>query len=124
MIYMRKLLVIAIPIVVLVFFVLVMLSGDVLKQSLGKDDNVPQSIEAVIQDVSRDNWEAALQNTDALERVWDKVVTRVQFSVERNEINAFSTNIARLKGALQAKDKSIALTELNEAYEHWKDLGK
>jgi len=121
---MRKFLVIAIPIVALVFFILVMLSGDILKQSLGKDDNIPQSIETVIQDVSRENWEEAHQNTDDLERVWNKVVTRVQFSSERNEINAFSTNIARLKGALQAQDKSIALTELNEAYEHWKDLGK
>lgn len=121
---MRRFFVIAIPIAALLFFVLVMLSGDVLKQSLGKDDNIPQSIETVIQAVNRENWEAANQTTDDLEKVWDKVVKRVQYSAERNEINAFLTNIARLKGAIQAKDKSIALTELNEAYEHWKDLGK
>lgn len=121
---MRRFLVIAIPIVALVFFVMVMLSGNILKQPLVGDDNIPQSIETIIQDVNHENWEAANQNTDNLNRVWDKVVTRVQFSSERDEINAFSINIARLRGAIQAKDKSIVLTELSEAYEHWKELGK
>lgn len=121
---MRRFLIIAIPIVTLVFFVLVMLSGNVLKHSLGSDDNIPQSIEIIIQDVNQGNWAAANQNTDKLDRVWDKVVRRVQFSSERNEINAFTVNIARLRGAIQAKDRSIVLTELSEAYEHWKGLGK
>ena len=121
---MRRFLMIAIPIITLVFFVIVMLSGDILKQPLGGDDNIPQSIETIIQDVSHENWEAANQNTDNLNKVWDKVVTRVQFSSERDEINDLSMNIARLRGAIQAKDKSIAFTELSEAYEHWKELGK
>lgn len=121
---MRRFLVISIPIVTLVFFVMVMLSGDLLKQPLGGDDNIPQSIETLVQDVNHENWEAAKQDTDNLNRVWDKVVNRVQFSSERDEINAFSSNIARLRGAIQAKDKSIGLTELSEAYEHWKELGK
>src|SRR5665647_3438864 len=107
---MRRFMVIALPIVTLVLFVMVMLSGNILKQSLGKDDNIPQSIQTIIQDVNHENWEAANQNTDNLNRVWDKVVTRVQFSSERDEINAFSINIARLRGAIQAKDKSIVLT--------------
>jgi len=121
---MRKFLVISIPIVTLVFFVMVMLSGDVLKQSLWGNDNIPHSIDTIIQDVNHENWEAANKNTDNLNKVWDNVVTRIQFSSERDEINAFSMNIARLRGAIQAKDKSIGLTELNEAYEHWKELGK
>jgi hypothetical protein len=116
--------VIAIPIVTLVFFVLIMLSGDILKQPLVGDDNIPQSIETIIQDVNHENWTAANQNTENLNRVWNKIVTRVQFSSERDEINAFSMNIARLRGAIQAKDKSSGLIELNEAYEHWKELGK
>ena len=100
---------------------MVMLSGDLLKQPLGGDDNIPQSIETLVQDINHENWEAAKQDTDNLNRVWDKVVNRVQFSSERDEINAFSSNIARLRGAIQAKDKSI---ELSDAYEHWKGLGK
>lgn len=121
---MRRFLVIAIPIVTLVFFVLIMLSGDILKQASVGGTNIPQSIETIRQDVNQENWEAANKNTDNLTKVWDKVVTRVQLSSERDEINAFSTNIARLRGGIQAKDKSIVLTELSEAFEHWEELGK
>ena len=56
--------------------------------------------------------------------MWDKVVNRVQFSAERNELDDLSMSIARLKGAIQAQDKPTGLTELSEAYEHWKNLGK
>ena len=121
---MRRFIVIAIPIVTLVFFVLLMLSGDVLKQSFGRDDDIPQSIEAIIQDINNENWEAANRNTDNLATAWNKVVKRVQFSSERNEIDAFSTNVARLRGSIKAKDKSNVLVELSEAYEHWNNLGK
>jgi prephenate dehydrogenase len=121
---MRKFLVIVIPIVTLVLFVLIMLSGDVLKKSLRSDDNIPQSIESLIKDVDTEDWEAAYQDTERLNSAWRKVTKRIQFSSERNEINDFSKSLARLRGAIQAKDKSSGLQELNEAYEHWKDLGK
>ena len=120
---MRKFMVVALPIVTLVLFIMVMLSGDILKQPLVGDDNVPQSIETVVQDINHENWAAANQATDNLSRVWDKIVTRVQFSAERNEIDDLNMNIARLKGAIQAQDKPTGLTELSEAYEHWKNLG-
>lgn len=121
---MRKFLVISLPIVTIALFVLVMLSGNILKKPLGNDDNIPNSIDILIENVNQENWEAANQNLENFNRVWVKVVKRVQFSSERNEINNFSTSLARLQGALQAKDKSSALQELHEAYEHWEDLGK
>lgn len=120
---MRKFLVITIPIVTLIFFIVVMLSGDFLKHSRGNDDNVPQSIATMIQDVNNENWESAEKNINNLDEIWKKIVRRVQFSSERDEINAFSTSVARLRGAIQAKDKSSALSDLNEAYEHWDELG-
>src|SRR5665648_1254387 len=70
---MRKFMVIALPIVTLVLFVMIMLSSNILKQPLVGDDNVPQSIETVVQDINHENWEAANQNTENLNRVWDKV---------------------------------------------------
>ena len=48
----------------------------------------------------------------------------IQFSSERDEINAFTMNVARLRGAIRAQDKAISLSELSEAFEHWKQLGK
>ncbi|GIM30453.1 hypothetical protein CPJCM30710_31190 [Clostridium polyendosporum] len=121
---MRKFLVITIPIVTLTLFILIMLSGNILKHSFGKDDNIPASIELIMQDIKAEKWEEARKQTEQLSKSWNKIVNRVQFSSERDEINAFSANIARLRGAIMAKDKSGAYMELNEAYEHWNDLGK
>jgi predicted HNH restriction endonuclease len=121
---MRKFLVISIPIVTLILFILFMISGSMLKQSFGEDDNIPKSIEIVIQDIDSENWEAASKSIDQLSRAWEKVLNRVQFSSERNEINDLSISLARLRGAIKAQDKSGGLEELYEAYEHWRDLGQ
>ena len=120
---MRKFLVITIPIVTLAFFILIMLSSSILKGPLGKDDNIPESIDLIVQDIDSEDWEEANNKTENLSITWEKIVKRVQFSSERDEINSFSTNIARLRGAIMAKDKSSSFAELNEAYDHWKELG-
>lgn len=121
---MRKFLVISIPILSLILFVLIMLSGNILKKSFGKNDNIPEAIQLVIQDIQSENWDSAKENTQNLSDAWKVIVKRVQFSSERDEINSFDSNLARLSGALIAKDKSSSLMELNEAYEHWEGLGK
>lgn len=121
---MRKFLVITIPIVALVSFVFIMLSSSILKKSLGKDDNILESIQLIIQDVESENWEGARDKTENLSNIWKRVVKRIQFSSERNEINSFDVSTARLRGAIMAKDKSASFMELNEAYEHWEGLGK
>lgn len=121
---MRKFLVISIPILSLMLFVLIMLSGNILKNSLGNNDNIPEAIELVIKDIQSENWESAREDTEKLLYVWKTIVKRIQFSSERNEISSFDSNLARLSGAIIAKDKSASLMELNEAYEHWKGLDK
>ena len=120
---MRKFLVRAIPIVTLVGFILIMFSVNFLKNPSEKGDNIPMMIENIIHDVSNENWEKVSEGSKDLERVWKKVVRRVQFSAERDELNAFKRSLARLRGAILAQDKSNALMELNEAHEHWKGLG-
>lgn len=120
---MRKFLVISIPIVTLILFVLIMFSGNILKRTLGKDDNIPESIQLIIQDIESENWEDADNKTHDLSNTWKKVVKRIQFSSERDEINSFSSNMARLHGAIMAKDKSSSFAELNEAQDHWEELG-
>ncbi|MFL0168729.1 MULTISPECIES: DUF4363 family protein [Clostridium] len=121
---MRKFLIVTIPIVSIVIFVLIMLSGSILKKPLTKDDNIPESIQLIIQDVESEDWEGASEKTDHLSNAWKKVVKRVQFSSERDEINSFDASIAHLRGAIMAKDKSGSFISLNEAYEHWDGLGR
>ncbi|MDR3593499.1 DUF4363 family protein [Clostridium sp.] len=121
---MRKFLVITIPVVALISFVLIMLSGSILKKSSVNGSNVPESIQLAVNDVEAEDWAGANEKTENLSNVWEKVVKRIQFSSERDEINSFSGSIARLRGAIAAKDKSASLIALNEAYEHWDGLGK
>lgn len=121
---MRKFIIIVTPILTLALFILVMISGNFLKKPLGKNDDIPQTIQRIEAHIHHENWEEVSNQTRELNEIWNRIVKRVQFSSERDEINAFTMNLARLRGAIAAKDKSAALIELNEAYEHWKDLGK
>ena len=121
---MRKFIVIAIPIATLVLFVCIMMSGSFLKRPFGKNDDVERTIEKMIEDVNNEAWDEAVVEVDELDSAWRKIIKRIQFSEERDEINYLTSNIARLRGAVSAKDKSDALMELNDAYCHWKELGK
>jgi hypothetical protein len=121
---MKKFMIRAIPIVTLIFFVLVMLSDNILKKPLGKNDDVPGSIQLTLKAVNAEKWDDAQRNTEALAKAWNKVVKRVQFSAEKDELNYFDANLARLRGAIMTKNKSEATLELSEAYEHWDNIGK
>lgn len=121
---MRRFLVISIPIATIAIFILIMLSENYLKNPLTGDDNIQASIESVRKEIEKDDWAEAGIKTEQLSAAWDKVVKRVQFSAEKDEINGFYRSIARLRGAVSAKDKSNGLMELNEAYEYWENIGK
>ncbi|MCR1898374.1 DUF4363 family protein [Irregularibacter muris] len=121
---MRKFMVVTIPIITLVIFVLIMFGVNFLKNPLGKDDNIPLIIERMEHNVSNERWQEVGEQREELANAWKKVVRRIQFSSERDELNAFRINLARLKGAILAEDKSNALMELKEAHEHWESLGR
>ena len=121
---MRRFFVTFIPIATITFFILIMLSENYFKMSPNDDSNVPSSIEALKKEIENDNWQEASVKADNLLKVWDNIVKKVQFSAEKDEIDCFYVNIARLKGAIAAKDKSNSLIELSEAYEHWEKIGK
>jgi len=122
--FMRKFLVRAIPVASIILFILIMVSDNYLKHSYSENDNVVKSIELIMNDVNMENWDEANIKIDDLNNAWMIIVKRVQFSAERNEINDFDKSVARLRGAILAKDKAGAMMELSEAYEHWENLGK
>lgn len=120
---MRNFLTKAIPIVSLSIFVLIMLSDNVLKKPITKNDDLPKSIEQVFDSINEDDWENADKNWEMLSSAWEKVAARVQFSAEKDEIDDIYKSIARLRGAIQSKDKTNAFMELQETYEHWRNIG-
>lgn len=120
---MRRFLITIIPLITLALFVFIMLSGNILKRPLGEDDDIVGSLDDIIEAVNSDAWNEAGGKLQSLERAWNRVVNRVQFGSERDEINKLTTCLARLKGAIMAKDRAGALMELYEAYNHWIELG-
>ncbi len=121
---MKKFISAAIPISILIIFIIVMQSGSLLKRPIGNEDDIPQSIFSLIEEVQNENWDEVQKKAEKLDETWNKVVKRIQFSSERDEINYFYTSLARLKGAIMAEDKATALAELNEAYNHYNHLAR
>lgn len=121
---MRKFFVIFTPIAILAISVLIMLSGEFLKKPTGDIDNVLKYMDTVTKAVQSEDWKSAEENVSKLDNAWKIVVKRVQFSGERDEINALDVSIARIKASINVEDKTSALMELGEAEEHWIDLGR
>jgi len=120
---MRKIFSYGLPFLLLTVFVLVMLSGNYLKQPRGVTDNVPQYMTRLQESIIKQDWEGAEANLKKLNTAWQQVIPRIQYSVERNEMNEIDINLARLKGFIAAKDQAGALAELSEAEEQWNQLG-
>lgn len=121
---MRKFLVTAIPVLSIILFVGIMLSDILLKTPLLNGEVIPDSIDELIQIVQAEEWDKAAAKTKELEQKWNKAVKLFQFSSERDEINFFNVNLARLKGAILERNKTLAVIELKEAHEHWDKLGQ
>lgn len=121
---MRKFIAITIPILLITIFIGIMTSGSYLKKTRNSNDNVEACLNGVVEKVKTEKWDEAMEETKKLEAAWRTVVKRVQYSSEIDQIIPVSVNIARIKGAIEAKDKSIALVELSEAYENFNEIGK
>jgi hypothetical protein len=114
----------AIPIATIAIFILIMTSGGYLKRPLGDEDSFSKMIEDITTDVNDGAWDRADSNAKNLVNTWNRIVIRIQFSTEQEEIDDISTSLARLHGAVAAEDKTNALIELKEAYNHWINIGK
>lgn len=112
--------------VVLLFalFIFIMNGGDLFKKPLGSGDDFMLYMNQLEYNISVDEWQTASATYEKLHRAWKKIVPRIQYSVEKDEINAIDVNLARLKSCITSQDKTLALLELNEAREHWHDLNR
>lgn len=121
---MRKLIVYATPIVLLLISVLIMHSGIFLKKPMHGNDDFQHYLNKVQTNVLEEQWNEAGINLQKLKNAWRQIINRIQFSVEKDEISRLSANLARMGGAMEAKDKGGVLIEVGEAREFWDELGK
>ncbi|WP_246615543.1 DUF4363 family protein [Clostridium thailandense] len=121
---MKKIIAYSIPAIILGFFILIMTTGQFLKKPMREGEDVVKYISIIQEDVKAENWNYAEQDRQKLMIAWGKIVPRIQFSVERDEIYNININLARLGGIIMGKDQAGALAELGEIYENWRELGR
>ncbi|HLR79768.1 MAG TPA: DUF4363 family protein [Bacillota bacterium] len=121
---MKKIFFKLLPIVVIGLFILVMTTGAFLKKPLTGDDDVIHHIDNVQNSIHEDQWEKANEQLTQAEQAWKKIISRIQYSAERDEINTISKNIERARGYIDVQDKAGTLSELAEARFIWEELGK
>lgn len=105
-----------IVVMALLFFVAVMNSGSFLARGLSDDfRDMRHSLQS-------EEWKQAEINCQDLMLAWRNTVARIQFSVEKDEINAINVNLARMKAHIELRQNNEAYVELLEAMEHWENL--
>lgn len=122
--FIKKLTAFLIPIFIFGIFFIVLQSTTIMKKPFNQFQEIDQLIIEIGSDISSEKWSEAKSQTESLEVEWKRIVPKIQFSSERDNITSITRNIARLKGAIDAKDKSGALQEISEAKSNWQDIGK
>lgn len=119
---MKKFISFAMPITVLIVFVLLMLGGNYLKKPHNPSEDIISFVELSIEHAKSEKWDELHDDIVNIDTAWKKIMPRIQFSVERGELYNINLNIARLRGSISAKDKTSTLIELNEVIENWAEL--
>ncbi len=119
---MKKIISYLIPIVTITAFILLMLGGNYLKTPLNPSEDVVAFVELSMEHAKVEKWNMLHQDVVSIDTAWKKIIPRIQFSVERDEIYNISLNIASLRGSIASKDKPSTLIELNEIIENWNEL--
>ncbi len=121
---MKKFISYTMPIVTLSIFVFIMLGGNYFKKHLNSSEDVLGFTQTSIEHAKAEKWDKVSQDIINIDTAWKKIIPRIQFSVERDEIYNISLNLARLKGSVDSEDKSNTLMELNELIENWHELSR
>ena len=119
---MKKFISYLIPIATLAVFIIVMLSGNYFKKPRNSSEDVIGFVELSIIHAKVENWNKLKQDTANIDIAWKKIIPRIQYSVETDEVYNINLNLARLKGSIASEDKASTLIELNEIIEDWDEL--
>ncbi|MGK0469152.1 DUF4363 family protein [Clostridium sp.] len=119
---MKKFISYSIPIITLTVFVLIMLSGSYLKKPRNSSEDVIAFTQISIVHAKAEKWDMLKKDITSITTSWNKIVPRIQFSVDRDEIYNINLNISRLRGSIASQDKSSTIMELYEIIENWHEL--
>jgi|GEM_PF-5079061 len=112
-----------VPILILLLFTAVM-NGKLYKLTLSpeKGDDFPHYLQTLKEDVTVEEWIKVQGDYDELTALWKNMVDCIQFSVEKDQIEAIDVNLARMQAYIELRDKKGVVVELIELKEHWKNI--
>ncbi|MGH4119363.1 DUF4363 family protein [Clostridium sp.] len=119
---MKKFISYTIPIITLTVFILLMLSGNYFLKPRNSSEDVIAFAQTSIEHAKAEKWDMLDQDITSIDAAWKKIIPRIQFSVERDEIYNVSLNIANLRGSIASKDKVSTMITLYEIIENWHEL--
>lgn len=120
---MKRIIYYSIPTLLIVLFVLILNSGNFLKQPMGTADQFIQYLKETKADIQTKRWDDAKDNLTRLKTAWDIVLRRIQVTVELNDVNNLNQAIARLNGSIAVQDQITALVHVSEISAIWDQIG-
>ncbi|WP_179107225.1 DUF4363 family protein [Sediminibacillus massiliensis] len=105
-------------------FVAIMISGSYLKEPFGQDDQLYKRMTQLETHITKQDWDRAEADLIYLEKAWDKVSKRVQFSVEKGNMAEISGILARIEGGIVSRDISSTREEIHFFYYQWDEIGR
>jgi ABC-type Na+ efflux pump permease subunit len=108
-------------IVFLIISVLIMISGNTLK-NLFKGDEIPELLNGIKYDLKENEWKSAENKTIEIKEIFNKVTKIIRFSVERDEIYLIKFHLSLLNGYIISHDYSNSLAEVYLLNEYWKEI--
>ncbi|WP_145321838.1 DUF4363 family protein [Paenibacillus xylanexedens] len=111
------------PIFLILVFVAIMASGSFLKKPFGTEDRLLESVQTLEKNVEDKQWTAAKSQIDYAMQAWERIVDRIQFSVERETIYDILGTLARIKGGVAAEEDKEIMEEIYYFYALWENLG-
>ncbi|NLY56098.1 MAG: hypothetical protein GX058_06270 [Firmicutes bacterium] len=85
----------------------------------GKSAEVGKYLDLLYANLAQGDWSAALMSLGELERAWSSVQGRLGFIEERPPLFQFTNDLARLRGAIMAEDRSAGLQLVLEMRAIW-----
>lgn len=110
------------PIILLLIFIAIMISGKYIKKPFGKNDDVMAYIDRLKEQIAMENWHDVQKTMDKLYTAWDKVKFRTQFCMEKSKIQMFEEYLSHLEGTIKVEDSKLALIDLEVLTKTWDTL--
>lgn len=119
---MKKFIKVAIPIIIILCFIIILNAGRFLKKPFGKEDDVYFYLKAIENNIYEEEWDEAEENLKELEKAWDIVLVRIQMTIEGARINDFFSEMAHLRGAIHGQSRENAIIEIDTLIDVWERL--